>query len=107
MSINVSIIGKHSVVHLDKDFDYCNVPKIKKSINFLVEEKRKSIIFDFEKVVNFDSAAMGMLFNIFKQVRKYNGRLGLVNVNDETYELLRITTLDTILEIYNSIEDLK
>jgi anti-sigma B factor antagonist len=107
MDIEISSRGVHTIVNLNGDFDYYNIDKIRKPIYDLVKEKKISIIFDLLNVRNIDSSAIGLLFTLYKKVKAYNGSVGVVNINDDAYDLLKIATLDMLIDIYNSVDEIK
>ena len=63
------------------------------------------IIVDMKKVPFINSAALGIFLNIYREVEKRNGRFGLCSVSSDVDNLLEITKLGSVLEIYKNQED--
>lgn len=63
------------------------------------------IIVDMKKVPFINSAALGIFLNIFKEVEKKNGRFGLCSISSDVDNLLEITKLGSVLEIFKSQDD--
>lgn len=69
------------------------------------EAEVPKIIVDMKKVPFINSAALGIFLNIFKEVEKKNGRFGLCSISNDVDNLLEITKLSSVLEIYKNQED--
>lgn len=63
------------------------------------------IIIDMKKVPFINSAALGIFLNIFREVEKKNGRFALCSISPDVDNLLEITKLGTVLEIFKNQED--
>lgn len=58
------------------------------------------------KEVNFiDSSGVGTLTDIFRRVKKYNGRFALVGLNKMVRSVFEITRLDRFFSIYETEEE--
>ena len=63
------------------------------------------IIVDMKKVPFINSAALGIFLNIYREVEKRNGRFGLCSISSDVDNLLEITKLGSVLEIFKNQED--
>lgn len=63
------------------------------------------ILVDMKKVPFINSAALGIFLNIFKEVEKKNGRFGLCCVSSDVDNLLEITKLSSVLEVYKNQDE--
>lgn len=63
------------------------------------------IIVDMSSVPFINSAALGIFLNIYKEIEKRNGRFALAAISPDVDNLLEITKLGSVLEVYRSIED--
>jgi len=63
------------------------------------------IAIDMKDVPFINSAALGIFLNIFKEIEKRNGRFGLCSISHDVDNLLEITKLSTILDIFKNIDD--
>ena len=60
---------------------------------------------DLTNVDFVDSAGLGQLVSALKLCVHHNGNLMLVGVNDSITDLLKITKLDTVFRIYNTVDE--
>ncbi len=72
---------------------------------YLHQEGVPKIIIDMSKVPFMNSAALGILLNIFREIEKQYGRFGLCNINSNIDSLLETTKLNSIFEIFKNQED--
>ena len=63
------------------------------------------IIVDMKTVPFINSAALGIFLNIYREVEKRNGRFGLCSISSDVDNLLEITKLGSVLEIFKNQED--
>ncbi len=63
------------------------------------------IVVDMKKVPFINSAALGIFLNIYREVERRNGRFGLCSISSDVDNLLEITKLGSILEIFKNQED--
>ncbi|MDH4263347.1 MAG: anti-sigma factor antagonist [Spirochaetia bacterium] len=63
------------------------------------------IIVNMKNVPFINSAALGIFLNIFKEIEKKNGRFALCSVSSDVDNLLEITKLGSILEVYKNVDD--
>ena len=63
------------------------------------------IIVDMKKVPFINSAALGIFLNIYREVEKRNGRFGLCSISSDVDNLLEITKLGSVLEVFKNQED--
>ena len=63
------------------------------------------IVVDMKKVPFINSAALGIFLNIYREVEKRNGRFGLCSISSDVDNLLEITKLGSVLEIFKNQED--
>ncbi|MES0490661.1 MAG: STAS domain-containing protein [Leptospirales bacterium] len=63
------------------------------------------IVVDMKSVPFINSAALGIFLNIFKEIEKRNGRFALASISPDVDNLLEITKLSSVLEVYKNPED--
>ena len=57
------------------------------------------LLLDFSKVEYINSDDLGVLINLHKKMQRFGGRLTLVNLNAQVYEVFTVTRLHTLLTI--------
>jgi len=81
--------------------------KIKSELNELIDNGCNNIIIDFSKIIFIDSSGFGALVTVYNHAKNVGSKLMLANIAAETMELVKITKLDQVFDIYNSVEEAK
>src|SRR5207302_377065 len=83
-----------------KILDEQNIQKIGEDLFSLVEELgRKKILLNFSNVEYLSSAALGKLITLNKKVKAAQGKLVMCNINEDIFEVFKITNLDKMFSI--------
>ena len=75
---------------------------LKEQIKQLTEEGIRKLILDLAKVDYIDSSGLGTLVYSYSTFRKQNGTLKLVNLSRRNIELMLLTKLETVFEVYDN-----
>jgi anti-sigma B factor antagonist len=62
-------------------------------------------IVDMKKVPFINSAALGLFLNIFKRIDYLKGRMVFASLNSDVENLMEITKLSSVFEIYKTIDE--
>lgn len=73
--------------------------------NLAGKEQGRTIILDMGATEYFDSSALGALVAFMKEVKSGGGRLILCNTSRNIRTLLKLSRLDSIFTIAESLED--
>lgn len=106
MNIDYKDIRDHKIIILNGDIDYFCVSELKNAVFKLINDRTPSIILDLNNVEYMDSSGIGLIVTAYKVMNQYGGRMGLVNVQDDVMKLLRLTTIDTLMKIYTSEQEI-
>ncbi|HKR85774.1 MAG TPA: STAS domain-containing protein [Terriglobales bacterium] len=63
------------------------------------------VVLDLSGVTHIDRTGLGTLAGLHTAARKAGGNIKLANVNPRLYDVLGVTRLLTIFELYNTAED--
>src|SRR3984957_746152 len=77
----------------------------REKVNELVAAGKVNIIFDLSAVDYIDSTGLGSLVICFTSIKKAGGALKLLNLNKRNIELLLLTKLHTIFEVFSDEQD--
>jgi anti-sigma B factor antagonist len=77
----------------------------REKVNELVAAGKVNIIFDLAGVDYIDSTGLGGLVICFTSIKKAGGALKLLNLNKRNIELLVLTKLHTIFEVFSEEQD--
>ena len=78
------------------------------SLRLLVKDllnRSHQIVLDLKEVTHIDSGGLGTLVGLYASVRKVGGDLKLANLGNHAHELLQITKLVTVFDVFDSAED--
>ena len=77
---------------------------LRQRISAIIGAGRKCIVLDLGNVDYIDSAGLGILAASSASARRAGGQLKLVNLTKRVRDLLQITRLSTLFEVYDSVE---
>jgi anti-sigma B factor antagonist len=78
------------------------------SLRILVKDllnQSRQIVLDLGDVTHIDSGGLGTLVSLYASARKVGGEIKLAHLGNHTKELLQITRLITLFEIFNTADD--
>jgi anti-sigma B factor antagonist len=78
---------------------------IRDKVTELLVQQRKNVIFDLAQVDYIDSTGLGSMVICFTTIKKAGGALKLVSLNKRNIELLLLTKLHTIFEVFSDEQD--
>ncbi len=107
MDIKLRTRGDHRIVEIDGDIDYFSISELKNNIFALINDKARSIILDLKDVEYMDSSGIGLIVTAYKVMNGYGGKIALLHVHEDILALLRLATVDTIMKIFDSENDIK
>ena len=81
------------------------VTPVREKITALVAGGQNQIVLDLKDVDYIDSTGLGNLVISYTQVKKAGGALKLLNLNKRNVELLALTRLHTIFEVFGEETD--
>lgn len=108
--MNYTIVEQDDVVVLSLSGKIMGGPEaseINGKINQLIDDGKLKILIDLKEVEWMNSSGLGILIDAVTVLKNNNGALRLVNVSDRIKNLLKITKLDTVFDIRDSIDDAK
>lgn len=71
----------------------------------LLEQGAQHIVVNLKDVSYIDSSGIGVLFGLYTTLKKSGGRLVLLNPNARLRDIMKLTRLDTLIEIGNNEAD--
>lgn len=79
--------------------------RLKDRIDELVQNGRMQIVVDLKEVPYFDSGDIGRIIRAHLSARQAGGRVRLCSLSERVLESLKLTRLDTVLEIYRDEQE--
>lgn len=93
------------LIHFDGDLDSTNVETTLEVITNLFHEGVVNLVADFKKLRYVNSTGLGILLHISKTAKEREGHFKIAEVNENVYEIIEIIGANTLLDIYDSVED--
>lgn len=78
---------------------------LRQTLRSLVENGEKKILLNLEKVSFIDSSGLGELVASYITIQKNGGDVRLVHLSEKVHELMTLTKLLTIFEVYDNEAD--
>ncbi len=79
--------------------------RIRQALHDLLAEGRKNVVLNLQEVDYIDSTGLGAMVVCYTTLRKAGGALKLLNLNRRNIELLVLTKLSTVFEIFSDEQD--
>ncbi len=79
--------------------------KLKETVDKIVNDGGRKIVFNLENVPYMDSSGLGEMVRCYTTVKKNGGDLKLANLMEKLEDLLSITKLITVFDVYDSVEE--
>jgi anti-sigma B factor antagonist len=108
IKLDVEEIAGHSnsrLVRFDGDLDSTNVETTLESIMSLFHEGVVNLVADFRKLRYVNSTGLGILLHISKVAKERGGHFKIAEVNENVYEIIEIIGANTLLDIYDTMDD--
>jgi len=94
-----SLDAERHVVAVRGEIDLFTAPELKSALSEAIESGHTRIVVDLTDTTFLDSTALGVLIGAVKRLRSRDGRLTIVNVDDNIAKTFEITGLDQIFPI--------
>ena len=97
---DVTIIDMEGRVTLDEGAD-----DFRELTRRVIREGRLKLVINLEKVPYIDSTALGEIIRTYTSVIRHNGSVKLLNVSSHVHQLLVITNLLSVFDLFDSEDD--
>jgi len=78
---------------------------LRDKVNSLIQQGQRKLILNLAEVPYIDSAGLGEIVRTYTTVSRQGGSLKLLNLTKRIQDLLAITKLLTVFEVYDSEAD--
>jgi anti-sigma B factor antagonist len=78
---------------------------LREKITALVASAQKNVVLDLSDLDYIDSTGLGSMVICYTTLKKQGGGIKLVNLNKRNIELLLLTKLHTIFEVFTDVQD--
>ena len=106
MKTNVRDVGGVQIVELKGKITIGSGDvQLRETINKLVDSGKKNILVDMQEVTTIDSSGVGELVSAFTTATNRGAKLKLANLPAKVNDILQITQLITVFEVFDSEDE--
>jgi anti-sigma B factor antagonist len=104
LKIEIHHNNLETFVYAAGEIDAFTAPKLKEELLPLAEGQNKLVVISLRDVSYLDSTGLGVFIGFFKELKKNNGNLKLIDLSDRLNRLFEITGLSNIITISSKSE---
>lgn len=105
IKVDTKQVKNGHVIEVQGEIDVYTSPRVKETINKLIEDKNYNLIINLEEVRYIDSTGLGVLIGALKRVREHNGSINLICTNPQIKKIFNITGLVKIFGIFKNEDE--
>ena len=94
----------HTVVEVRGEVDVYTAGALRERLLATIEGGARSVVVDLNRVDFLDSTGLGVLVGALKRLKLAGGRLALVCDSEKLLKVFRITALDRVFTLPDSVE---
>src|SRR4051812_36427894 len=104
LSMALRTVRGFTVLEVAGEIDVYTAPQLRERLIAVVEGGARQVIVDLGRVEFLDSTGLGVLVGALKRLRVVGGELRLVCAQERLLKIFRITGLDRVFDLYDSVE---
>lgn len=104
LSVGSRAVDGHTVVEVHGEVDVYTAPMLRERLIELISGGARSLVVDLSRVDFLDSTGLGVLVGALKRLRTAGGALALVCPKESLLKIFRITALDQVFTLYDTVE---
>lgn len=103
IALNTHDESGHTVLAVSGEVDVYTAPNLRDRVTALLDAGKHQLVVDLGAVEFIDSTGLGVLVGALNRARELGGSLELVCSQERVLKLLRITGLDTVFNLHDSV----
>jgi anti-sigma B factor antagonist len=104
LSLSTRTVSDHTVLQVGGEVDVYTAPRLRERLVELVDGGARKVVVDLGRVEFLDSTGLGVLVGAHKRLRAAGGSLALVCAREPLLKIFRITALDQVFPLYDSVD---
>ncbi len=104
LALTSRTVGEHTVLEVGGEVDVYTAPRLREELLALIDGGTHRIVVDLQRVDFLDSTGLGVLVGAMKKLRGVDGTFGLVCAKEPLLKIFRITALDQVFPLYESVD---
>jgi anti-sigma B factor antagonist len=105
LDIDVTERDGYTVISPQGEIDFATGPALKEAITDALVAGKTHLVVDLLAVEFIESTGLGALIGGRRRARALDGSLSLVCAENPVLKVFRVTGLDKVFEIYETVED--
>lgn len=105
LNINKQLKEKEVLVFLGGEIDAYTAPNLREELWLFSELENMTMVVNLKDVTYLDSTGLGVFVGLFKQLKRNNGQLKLIELSNRLHRLFEMTGLINIMNISMNSED--
>src|ERR671927_1322506 len=93
------------VVSVSGEIDLFTAPEFKQRVSAPIDAGRTRLVVDLTETTFIDSSSLGVLIGAHRRLRRLDGSLVIVCSNDAIVKTFRITGLDSVFTIVETLDE--
>lgn len=99
MDIKLAESDRQVKVTLKGDIYVEQADELVEVFNSIIEKSPEEVIIDISELISIASSGIGKIILLYKGLRKKNGKIKIIGVNDTIMQIFKIVKLDKLIEI--------
>jgi anti-sigma B factor antagonist len=104
LSLAAHTVAGRTVLEIGGEIDVYTAPLLRERLIELAAAGSNQVVVDLSRVEFLDSTALGVLAGAHRRLRASAGSLTLVCPHERILKIFRITGLDSVFDIYDSVD---
>lgn len=93
-----------TVVRVGGELDMETTPQLEDFLEEVADDGARQVVLDYTDVTFMDSSGLGLLVVLVKAFRDRGGRLCLAAVRQPVRDLLKLSAVDRVIDVYDTVE---
>jgi anti-sigma B factor antagonist len=104
LSLATRTVADHAVLEVGGEVDVYTAPRLRERLAELIDGGARNVVVDLARVDFLDSTGLGVLVGAHKRLRPVGGTFSLVCSRESLLKVFRITALDQIIPLHDTVE---
>ncbi|GAA1761747.1 STAS domain-containing protein [Luedemannella helvata] len=104
LSMTARAEAGYTVLEIGGEIDVYTAPQLREELYRLIGAGVTNIVVDLSRVDFIDSSGLGVLAGVLRRLRGVDGTLRLVYSHERLLKIFRITGLDSVFDIYETVD---
>jgi anti-sigma B factor antagonist len=93
------------VVAVRGEIDLFTAPEFKQRVSAAIDAGARRLVLDLSETTFIDSSSLGVLIGAHRRLRRQDGSLAIVCRDDTIIKTFRVTGLDTVFTIVETLDE--